>query len=76
MGVSLNGTDRSRLPELSVEAGGTIIGTSDTREANKGGIGDATGGWACRRATRTATASCTYVLRLVSTAPSTLEGGT
>ncbi|MBV9577844.1 MAG: LLM class flavin-dependent oxidoreductase [Chloroflexi bacterium] len=29
MGVSLNGTDRSRLPELSVEAGGSIIGTPD-----------------------------------------------
>ncbi len=29
MGVSLTGTDRARLPELSVEAGGSIIGTPD-----------------------------------------------
>jgi limonene 1,2-monooxygenase len=28
MGVSLNGTDRSRLPELSVQVGGSIIGTT------------------------------------------------
>ena len=29
MGVSLNGTDRERLPELAAEAGGAIIGTPD-----------------------------------------------
>jgi limonene 1,2-monooxygenase len=27
--VSLNGTDRNKLPELSVEVGGAIIGTPD-----------------------------------------------
>jgi limonene 1,2-monooxygenase len=29
MGVSLNGTNRDRLPEMSVEGGGAIIGTPD-----------------------------------------------
>jgi limonene 1,2-monooxygenase len=29
LGVSLNGTDRDKLPELSVEVGGAIIGTPD-----------------------------------------------
>jgi alkanesulfonate monooxygenase SsuD/methylene tetrahydromethanopterin reductase-like flavin-dependent oxidoreductase (luciferase family) len=29
LGVSLNGADRTRLPELSVEVGGAITGTPD-----------------------------------------------